>query len=156
MATVNITPTTPTDGLPYAVAKALTTTEASLQTTGMFDPVPVQYGLGFVAVVQLTIAGTPGSNSTYVVLQTDLGDGVWVDVAWAVTTSTSNGTLTFVLAGGAWSANAVAFTRATGTAPGSNGSNAIPLGGRCRIVGKATVDQGSVTANIRYKLVAPA
>lgn len=160
MATfANTTPSAMTDGLDYATAKVLTGTESSLQDEGVYDPVPVAFGMGVFAIVRLTIAGGPSGNTSYVVLQTDLGDGQWVDVAWVVTTETANGTLTFALSGGAWASNAVAQTRASGTAPGSNGSNSIPLGGRFRIVGKATLTGGtspSVTANIRYKLVAPA
>lgn len=167
--TVNITPPAPTDGVLYANAVPLVSTEADLfggAGAQYVDPVPALWGQTVVAVVQLTISGSIATDAAYVVMQTDMGDGVWIDVAWIVSTLTV-GTQTFVLCGGNLGAanNAFQQTRAAGSSPGSNGSNAMPLGGRIRFVGKATTTGGSssaapgvapgVQATIRYKIEAP-
>ena len=153
------------DGIPYATAAALPGAEGdlfNLSSPPFFDPVPVVYDCGILAIVQLTANNNPSSNSAYVILQTDLGDGVWVDVAWCIWTGTS-GTVTFVLSGGVAGANSFQQSRATGTAPSSNSSNQMLLGGRIRFVGKATIGANassssgqagtSVTATIKYKLL---
>jgi hypothetical protein len=132
----------------------------------MPDPAPVLYTEAVLASVVLTAVGSLTSNTTYVVLQTDLGDGVWIDVAWCVWTGLS-GSVTFVLSGGVAGANSFQQSRASGTAPGSNGSNQIPLGGRIRFVGKSTINSSSsspspspgpaplpgVAVTIRFKLL---
>ena len=165
---VNIVPTAGSDGILYADAVPLTSTEASLrggtspQTT---DPIPVTYGQAILAVVQLSVNGIITGNSTYVVMQTDLGDGVWIDVAWLVWTQTQ-GSATFILCGGGAGSinNAFQQSRNSGQVPQpqQQGSNAIPLGGRIRFVGKTVMTSGSssapgvsttVTATIRYKLL---
>lgn len=166
-ATVNITPTAPTDGLVYASAVPLTLTEATLgggsgaQTP---EPISVAFGQTLVAVIQLTVNGIIVGNNTYVVLQTDLGDGVWIDVAWIVWTG-SQGTATFVMCvppsfTGTWVSQQ---TRQPGSSPTTqaNGSINLALGGRVRFVGKATAVGGSsslagsntvVSVTIKYKL----
>lgn len=167
----SITPGSSTDGLTYAASVPLTATEASLfGGTGAVnpDPIGVEYGQAIVAVVQLTINGLIlGGNTTYVVMQTDMGDGVWVDVAWCVTTF-RQGTVTFLLCGGGVGAmnNAFAVSRDAGQPPSpqSSGSNAMPLGGRVRFVGKSSFTGGSsslagvttsVSATIKYKILSP-
>lgn len=147
-----------TDGVPYSSAFVVPATNADndLFNGQGADPAIVGATEACLAVVALTIAGGPATNSTYVVLQTDMGDGTWVDCAWCVTTSTSNGTLTFCLSAGVAGANAFQQSRAAGTAPGSSGSNQVPLGARIRFVGKAALTGGaapSVTATIKYKLL---
>jgi hypothetical protein len=107
------------------------------------------------AVVQLTIAGGPASNTMYVALQTDLGDGNWVDVSTTKSTATTNGTTVYQLSAGLGGGSAPAVQRANGTAPGSNATNAGPLGPRIRFTGQATLSGGSsptVKATIRYKV----
>lgn len=165
---INIVPTAGTDGVLYANAVPLTSTEASLRGgTGAetTDPIPVTYGQAILAVVQLSINGFITGNSTYVVLQTDLGDGVWIDVAWLFWNATT-GSATFVLCGGGVGGinNAFQHTRNSGQVPQpqQSGSNSMPLGGRVRFVGKTVMTAGSssaagvstaVTATIRYKLL---
>lgn len=147
-----------TDGLPYATGAVMTTSEASLfnQTPpGLLDPVPLPYEAAVAAVVEMTVTGTPDATSAYVVAQTDLGDGVWLDVAWCLCTATS-GTVTFLLSAGVAGAGVFQQTRAAGTAPGSSGANQCVLGGRIRFVGKATFTNGTspkVTVTIRYRLL---
>jgi hypothetical protein len=169
MAAANIIPTAQFDGIDYSVSVPLTSNEADLfggvGAQGV-DPVPVLWGQVILAIVQLKISGSIATDSCYIVMQTDFGDGIWIDVAWIVSTLTT-GTQTFVLCGGNNGAanNAFQQTRAAGTAPGSNGSNAMPLGGRIRFVGKATTTGGSssaapgvapgVQASISYKLGTP-
>lgn len=160
----NVTPIAAVDGVLYANAVPLTSTEADLfNLVSGLDPIPVVYGQAVLAIVKLVVSGSPGQNSTYVVMQTDLGDGVWVDVAWCKYTDTQL-TQTFVLsAGGVGSINnAFQNSRASGSAPGSSGSNQMLLGGRIRFVGKTTFTGGSsassggtigVLATIRYKLL---
>lgn len=152
----NINPAAVTDGIPYATAQVLTGTEADIynNTTPTPDPVGIAYWRSILATLTLSITGAPDAQSTYVVMQTDLGDGVWVDVAWIVWTGTS-GSAVFALAGGALASSlAVVQSRAVGTAPGTNGSNQLPLGGRVRFVGKSTFTNGTapaVAATLKYK-----
>lgn len=169
MATyANITPLASADGVTYASAVALTSTEADLYNGTALDgqdPVAVVYGQAIVAVVQLSVTGKPAGNSTYVVMQTDMGDGVWIDVAWCMYTNNLV-SQTFVLCGGGAGSinNAFQQSRASGSTPTpqASGSNAMPLGGRVRFVGKAVFTGGSsyvsgesvgVTATIKYKLL---
>jgi hypothetical protein len=97
-------------------------------------------------------------------MQTALA-GVWVDVAWLVTTF-NQGTVTFVLCGGGHGQENNAFqqTRQAGQFPASSSSNALPLGGQVRFVGKATAVGGSsslagttagITCTVTYKLLTP-
>lgn len=164
----NIIPTAMTDGLLYCNAIPITPPEAVLGD-GLITPalIPVVEGQTIVAVVQLSVNGHITGNNTFVFLQTDLGDGVWVDVAWCNTRIT-DGSATFVLCGGGVGAmnNAFGPLRQGGSAPATqaNGSNAVPLGGRCRFTGFSALTGGSssiagtvplVSATIRYKLSNP-
>ncbi len=161
----NIVPAAQADGIVYSATVPLTSSEADLFNGAEDDPVQVLYGEAVLAIVKFIATGEMGANSSYVVMQTDLaGNGIWVDVAWCLWTGLA-GQATFVLSGGVAGANAFQQSRAPGTAPGSNGSNQIPLGGRVRFVGKAIIGSGSsvssstslsigrVTASIFYKLL---
>jgi hypothetical protein len=147
------------DGVPYSTASALTGTEADLfnQSASFQDPPSCPAGVACMAIVQLTVSGSPGSNSSYVVMQTNLGAGApWIDAAWCVSTNTANTTETFCLVVIPGSSNSFQQSRAVGTAPGSNGSNQMPMGGKIRFVGKTTLSGGStpaVKATIVYELV---
>lgn len=168
MTAANITPTAPSDGIPYAAAVPLTTTEAALGD-GAATPaiIPIADGQTIVAVVRLALTGHITGNNTFVFLQTDLGDGTWIDVAWCYW-NRADGNATFVLCGGGLGAmnNAFQQTRQASAAPATqaNGSNAVPLGGRCRITGFSNPTGGSssapgtntnVIATITYKLSHP-
>lgn len=146
----NIFPAARADGTPYAVGTPLTAQEADLfnQTArDNLDPVAVDYNESISAVVQLTAQGALTTNSSYVVMQTDLnGDGVWIDMAWCVWTGIS-GTAVFYLSGGVAGANSFQQSRAAGSAPASNGSNQCQMGGRIRFVGKATTGQSSSSSS---------
>lgn len=165
----NTTPIANNDGVLYSSAVPLTSTEADLfngsTALDAQDPIQVVYGQAIVAVVQLTVSGSPGANSTYVVMQTDMGDGVWVDVAWCFYSQTQVAQ-TFVLCGGGVGSINNAFTqsRQSGSVPTpqANGSNAMPLGGRVRFVGRTELTGGSsyvlgafagVVCTIRYRLL---
>lgn len=164
----NAKPNALTDGFVYADAVQLTNTEADLYNgpTGLtLDPMSVKYGEAVVAVVQLTVTGNPAGNSTYVVMQTDMGDGVWVDVAWCMYTN-QQVAQTFVLSGGGVGAinNAFQQSRQAGAVPNpqANGSNAMALAGRIRFVGRTVLTGGSshaagafagVTATITVKVL---
>jgi hypothetical protein len=166
--TANIVPLAQTDGVVYCTAVPLTSNEADLGD-GLLTPkpVPVAEGQTVVAVVKLSINGIIVANNTFVFLQTDLGDGTWVDVAWCQWVGTQ-GSSTFVLCGGGLGAmnNALQITRNAGSPPATqaNGSNAVPLGGRVRFSGFSKVAGGSssvaglttsVSATITYRLQAP-
>jgi hypothetical protein len=129
--------------------------------------IPIAEGQTIVAVVKLSINGFVTGNSTFIFLQTDLGDGTWIDVAWLFWNQVQ-GTATFVLCGGGLGAmnNAFQQSRNSGSAPATqaNGSNAVPLGGRVRFAGFTRMIGGSssapgvstqVTATITYKLQDP-
>jgi len=163
LPSVNITPTAETGGLTYANATPLTGTEADLNggTGAITGPIPTEAGQALVAVVTLTINGHITGNNSYVVMQTDLGDGTWADLNWAVWTG-SDGSTTFVFSNGAAGANTFQQTRQAGGFPTSNGSNQLCLGGRMRFVGKATAVGGSsslagttagITVTVKYKLL---
>lgn len=168
MATANIVPTAPSDGIAYATAVPLTPTEAAVGDA-LVTPaiIPIAEGQTVVAVVKLSANGVITGNQTFVFLQTDLGDGTWVDVAWAYWNNVT-GSATFVLCGGGLGAmnNAFQQVRQSGFAPAiqANGSNAVPLGGRCRFTGFAKMTGGSssaagvstrITATITYRLHNP-
>lgn len=163
-----MTPTAGTDGVPYGTNVPLTSTEATLgDGLKTPDPIAVVYGQIIVAVIQLSINGIVTGNNTYIIMQTDLGDGVWIDAAWCVWTG-NQGTATFVISGGIIGASSNVFqqTRQAGQppTPQANGSNSVPLAGRIRFVGKSAFVGGSsslagvptrVSATITYKILAP-
>lgn len=168
MPAVNIVPLALTDGIVYGTAVPMTTTEAALGDA-LLTPalIPVVEGQTIVAVVQLSANGHITGSNAFVFLQTDLGDGLWVDVAWC-RTGLTDGSATFVLCGGGIGAmnNAFGPLRNPGSAPATqaNGSNAVPLGGRCRFTGFGTSSGGSssvagtvasLRATITYKLQNP-
>lgn len=164
----SITPTAPTDGIVYADAVPLTSTEAVLGDAAEVPTVvPVADGQTIVAVVNLNVNGFTTSNSTFVFLQTDLGDGTWIDVAWCFFNKVQ-GSSTFVLCGGGLGAmnNAFQHSRNSNSAPATqaNGSNQFPIGGRVRFTGFTRMTGGSsiaagassiVTATITYRLQHP-
>ena len=164
----NIIPEAPTDGIRYANAVPLTPAEAALGDALQVPAIiPVAAGQTVVAVVRLVPNGIITGNSTFVFLQTDLGDGTWVDVAWCHYNGTQ-APATFVLCGGGLGAvnNAFQVGRQSGSAPAvqANGSHAVPLGGRCRFTGFTRMTGGSssapgvstvVTATITYRLQQP-
>ncbi len=112
-----------------------------------------------LAVVQLVAAV---SASVYVAMQTDLGDGVWVDVA-VTKLNVVTGTTTFAMSSGLGGGSAPGAQRANGTTPAANISNAMPLGARVRFTGQLTSSSSSsssssgaggsgVRATIKYKV----
>ncbi len=165
MTTANITPTAPTDGVLYASAVPLTSTEAVLGDALVVPAIiPTTYGQAIVAIVQLSINGFITGNNTYVVLQLDLnGDGVWVDLNWLVWTGTQ-APATFVFSNGIAGANSFQQSRGVGQVPNPqvSGANQLTLGGRLRFIGKTTMAGGSssapgvstvVSTTITYKLM---
>ena len=168
MAAANIVPTAGTDGIVYANAVPLTPTEASLgDVLKTPDPIIVAEGQAVVAVVKLSINGFITGNSTFIALQTDLGDGTWIDVAWLVWMETM-GSATFVLVGSVLGqANTASQqSRKAGSMPEpqSTAAASVILGGRCRFAGFAKMTGGSssapgvstqVTATITYRLQKP-
>ncbi len=160
----NIIPTAADDGILYANAVPLTASEAVLGDA-VVTPVliPTTYGQAVVAVVQLSINGFITGNNTYVVLQMDLGDGVWVDLNWLVWTGTQ-APATFVFSNGIAGANSFQQSRISGGSPNPqvSGANQLTLGGRLRFVGKTIMTGGSssaagvstvVSCTIKYKLL---
>lgn len=165
---LNIVPEALTGGIPYATDVPITPPEAALGD-GLKTPVNIAVAEGqtIVGVVVLEVNGHITGNNTFVFLQTDLGDGVWVDVAWC-NTKITDGSATFVLCGGGIGAmnNSIGPLRRSGSAPATqaNGSNSLPLGGRCRFTGFSALTGGSssiagtvplVNATITYKLQNP-
>ena len=166
MAAANIIPTAASDGVAYAIAVPLTTTEADLNGgTGVqiTAPIPTTYGEAICAVIQLSINGIIVGNSTYVVMQMDMGDGVWIDMNWLFWNQTQ-GTATFVFSNGIAGANTIQQSRNSNSVPNPqvSGANQLALGGRLRFTGRTIMTNGSssaagvvtvVTATIRYKIL---
>lgn len=164
----NITPTAPTDGIDYAVAVPLTSTEADLNggtEVQVATPIPTTFGQAISAVIQLTVTGIITGNSTYVVMQMDMGDGIWVDLNWCFWNG-NQGSAVFVFSNGIAGANTIQQTRQSGQVPNpqASGANQLMLGGRIRFVGKTVMIGGSsgvsgtpvqVSANISYRLLGP-
>lgn len=154
--TANITPTVITDGIPYATSVPLVSTEADLgDNLKTPAPIAVVEGQTIVAIIQFTINGHIVANNSYVFMQTDLGDGNWIDVAWCQFTNTDQSRpALFVLCGGGLGAmnNAFGPQRRLGSAPVTqgNGSNAVPLGGRIRFTGFGTSFGGSSSVSGTY------
>lgn len=163
-STVNITPTAPLEGTAYATDVPLTPTEGVLgDESEVAQEIPTNFGAAIVAVVRLSVTGLITGNSTYIVMQMDVGDDVWVDLNWLVWTA-SQGSATFVFSNGVAGANTFQQTRASGQVPQpqATGSNQLCLGGRIRFVGKTVMTGGSSTpagvvaavkATISYKLL---
>lgn len=163
----SINPTAPVDGVLYSASVPVTTTEADLNggagADTARDPIPTEFGAAIVATIVLTANGFVTANNTYVVMQQDMGDGVWVDLNWCFWSGTQ-GSATFVFSNGVAGANTFQQSRQANSAPQpqSNGSNQLCLGGRIRFVGKSLMAGGSsiapgaaaiITATIRYKLL---
>ena len=137
-----------TDGIPYATGVPLTSAEAALgDAVATPALIPTAFNEAISAVIRLTINGLIVANTTYVVLQMDMGDGVWVDLNWMVWTG-SQGTATFVFSNGVAGANTFQQSRNSGQppTPQANGSNQMVLGGRLRFVGKTIATGGSSSA----------
>jgi hypothetical protein len=164
----NIDLTTPTDGVPYCVNALLPGVEADLYNIPGLDdsPICIPYGHHVSADVLFTAVGLASDAGAYVVLQTDWGDGNWVDLTWANTTISGTTTDLFAFfVGDSADPNLVVHqTRQAGTTPTpSNSQNLIGLGGRFRFVGKAattlvTQSSGSSIAeglfvSIHYRLL---
>ena len=164
-AIASIVPEPQSDGILYANAVPLTSTEADLNggtSVQLTSPIPTTYGEAIAAVVQLSINGIITGNSTYIVMQMDMGDSVWVDMNWLVWNQVQ-GTATFVFSNGIAGANTFQNSRNVGQVPQpqTSGSNQLALGGRIRFIGKTTMTGGSssapgvstqVTATIKYRL----
>lgn len=165
----NILPAPETNGITYATNVPMTSTEADLGD-GLLSPrpIPADPGLMVVAVVQLTVVGYIVSSNCYVVLQTDMGDGVWIDAAWFTSTINQGTSITALVAGGdsrvlGTGSNTIPQTRAPGTFPSSTlGSSIVPLMGRIRLVGLALASGGSSSApgapsqilsTIKYRMI---
>lgn len=168
MTTANIIPTAMTDGVVYCTSVPLVAEEAQLGDASVTPAIiPIIEGQTIVAVVKIDANGHITGSNAFVFLQTDLGDGVWVDVAWCNTRMT-DGSATFVLCGGGLGAmnNAFGPIRKHNSAPATqaNGSNAMPLGGRARFTGFGLSEGGSsslagtlpsLRATITYKVQKP-
>lgn len=144
----NIALTPPVDGAPYAVNVLCPAAEGDVGS-----PLSVTFESFAGLVVELTPQNVP-SHTTYVILQTDYGDGVWIDCSWC--TYTGLGLGVFVLSGGSVVATSFQRTRTSGSAPSpANGQNAIPLGGRVRVVAKSSLSSSSSSSSLSGGSAAP-
>jgi hypothetical protein len=140
------------DGVQYALNMPVPAAEGDLANGNANapegDPIAVLYDCAMTAVVVLTAQGNLGAGqSTYVIMQTDMGDGVWIDVAGFPATVTTGTSQTWVLSGGAAGAIAIQQSRTVGTAPSAAFANQFPLGGRVRFVGKTVPAGGSSSSS---------
>jgi hypothetical protein len=146
----NVQPAAFTGGTPYATNVPLTGAEVDLGV-----PFSTNFSTCISAIAELTISGSPASQTTYIVMQTDFGDSVWLDMAWITITTTPNGQYNFYLSAGFSGNNAWQQLRVNGSAPNANGSNVGPLGARVRFVGRTQLSGGNnpqVVATVRYQL----
>jgi hypothetical protein len=166
----------PAGGVPYCTRQTLPAAEGELYNTAPAvpqdaPPVGTPYDQGLLASVLFSAGAGVGSNTSYVVLQGDVGDNNWVDLSWCTWTGTT-GTALFYLSATGFIAGAVQQSRPVGQAPSpAIGFNALTLPDRIRFVGKASVGAGSssspgkaassslaaglaVLVTIRYKLLA--
>ena len=147
-----------TGGLLYSDNVLLPAAEGDITSLGAMQdwPVPVPYGAAVVAEVALSVQGSINSNTSYVVLQSGMGDGNWYDLAWCAWTGVTDSTL-FLLYAGIDAAGSFQQSRATGTAPTpANGGNSCPLLGQIRFVGKSTVNAtGSSSSSAGGTWIAP-
>lgn len=164
----NTTPIAVKDGVVYASSVPLTSSEADVYNGSALDgqdPVSIVYGQAIVVIVKFVVGGSIVGNSSYIVMQTDLGDGNWIDVAWCFS-NINQGSESHVLCGGGVGSinNAFRQSRQSGAVPTpqADGSNAMPLGGRVRFVGKGVMTGGSsgapgsaaqVAVTVTYKLL---
>ena len=154
------------DGVLYALTALMPSAEGDVFNGVGQDPVSIPYHEAIAATVLFQVQGGPLiTNSSYVVLQTDMGDSNWIDVAGCGFTAL-NGTSLFLLSAGVAGALSLQQTRTVGATPTPvNFSNQMCLGGRIRFVGKSsntgtlissspgpTVIPG-VNVTIRYKLL---
>jgi hypothetical protein len=150
-SSANINPVVQADNVVYANAVVMPTANAD---TDIGSPVVVPPWVDAVeAVVEFTVSGSPGSNSTFLVVQGDWGDGSWVDLAWCKSVVTS-GTDVFLLSAVSSAGLGVNQSRTAGAAPGSTGQNAGPLPPRFRVAGRSQLSGGSspkVVANVSYR-----
>ena len=113
-----------------------------------FDPIPSLYAQSVVAFIEFSAFNVLTDSASYVVLQHDLGDNQWADLAWATFTATGNSKGLFVLGGGAFTGASFQQTRQLGTAPSpTNGSNSCPLGGRIRFTGQTNATTSGSSAS---------
>lgn len=162
----NIIPTPFVEGLIYAGAVPIVSTEADLNggaTAQISGTIPTLFGEAISAIITLTWNGYVTAATTYVVMQMDLADGVWIDLNWIVW-SGRQGSAIFVMSNGIAGANSFEQVRQSGAVPSPqvNGANQLALGGRIRFVGRSLMAGGSsslagistqVTATIRYRLL---
>jgi hypothetical protein len=153
----NIKSPTLIDGKVYCAAAIIPSLELDLGA-----PFPVLYNSAISAVVEFTALPNVASQASYVVMQTDWGDGTWIDLAWCNWSALTPAT--FILQSlGNQAPGVFQQTRASGATPSpSNSSNPVSLGGRIRFVGKGTFAAGSSSSSssglaellvtIRYKM----
>ena len=142
----NVSPAPLKDGSPYCRGVVIPAAEGDLYNVSPPHPMgapPIcePYGQCVIASVELSTTALVTSETSYVILQGDQGDGVWFDLAWL--NWSGKGQANFLLFAGNYTSGAVQQTRPAGTAPSpSLGSIQCPLTGRFRFVGKATVNAG--------------
>jgi hypothetical protein len=118
------------------------------------DPIVVPYAINsLTAIVEFASQAGPSlTGNPYVVMQTDQGDGVWLDVAWCtITAAPAPGATTVFLLQATYNLNQGVFTggvRMLGTNPTpNNGNNTINLCQRVRFVGKASLSSSSSSSS---------
>ncbi len=156
------------DGVLYANRSIMPAAEGDLFNAQGQDPFAIPYQEAIAAKITFEIQGNVLSNAAYVVMQTDMGEGIWFDVAWCNFSGIA-GPMHFYMSAGIAGVLVFQQTRQPGTTPTpSNSGNQMCLGGRIRFVGKATVGASSssssssgapapvpaILVSLRYKLLA--
>lgn len=156
------------DGAVYAQNLLLPAQEGDLYSTvpgQAFDPVPTLYAQAMFAIVEFSAYNVLTDTACYVVLQTQLGDGQYIDLSWVTFNAIGNSKGVGVLTAGAFAGSGFMQTRQPGTPPSpANGSNSCPLGGQLRFIGQGnfTASQSSASSgpagngvyvNILYRLI---
>jgi|SRR5580692_1288523 hypothetical protein len=145
-----------TDGIQYSNAKLLPASEADIYNgQAPQDPVGinVQNALYLFSSIKLVVAGSPGSGTAWVAVQTALADGIWYDLAWLeLAAAVGNGTFSYAFGSNSTAITNWTLSRALNSDPGATGVNGVPLGALLRFTGKNGFNQGTVAASIYYKL----
>jgi hypothetical protein len=139
------------DGV-YCQSKILPGTEGDLGT-----PLDLPFQPLLTASVVFNAVGVSANVGSWVVGQTDLSDGNWVDAVWASWNGTTGSALFSLYNLTDATAGCFVQTRAAGAPPSVYGASGIPLASRLRFVGRGQITASGpgsgLLVTIKYRLI---